>query len=157
MEEKMLQEELLDAWLGLSSVISNHRLVSGFSFNEAFVLNLLYKRYVSGDYLGLTATQLCSKTGILKSQMNGILTALEKQNLIFRQRSQTDRRQIHVAINPEYLDQYFECHEQVLKKVEALIHKVGREDGEKAVKMLNHLSGCFREVLEEEQICQCES
>ena len=35
-----LSEELLTAWLRLSSVINNQRLVAGLSFNEAVVCNL---------------------------------------------------------------------------------------------------------------------
>ena len=36
-----LNEELLSAWLRLSSAIDNQRLVKGLSFNEALVCNLL--------------------------------------------------------------------------------------------------------------------
>ena len=36
-----ISEELLSAWLRLSSVINNQRLVTGLSFNHALVCNLL--------------------------------------------------------------------------------------------------------------------
>lgn len=39
----MLNEELLSVWLRLSGVINNQRLVTGLSFNEALVCNLLVR------------------------------------------------------------------------------------------------------------------
>ena len=38
MECTDMREQLLDAWLNLSSTITNERLVSGFSYNEALVM-----------------------------------------------------------------------------------------------------------------------
>lgn len=148
MQDKLLTENLLDAWLRLSSVISNNRLVSGLSFNEAFVLNLLYKQYTAKKEKKLTATDLCRQTNTLKSQMNAILTSLEKKQMILRQRSSEDRRQIEVEINPESLDVFMECHERSLKLVEGVLNRVGEEEGRQAVVMLNKLASGFEAMVE---------
>lgn len=145
MRNEMLTENLLDAWLKLSSVVSNNRLVSGFSFNEAFVLNLLYKHQLGGQEKKLTATDLCRQTHILKSQMNAILTALEKKQMISRKRSDADRRQIEVELNPEGMNVFMECHERSLKLVEGVLDKLGAEEGSRAIEILNKLAKAFEE------------
>ena len=61
-----LSEELLTAWLRLTGAINNQRLVDGLSFNEAVVCGLLEREGRRGGFL--TASELCAKTGILKSQ-----------------------------------------------------------------------------------------
>lgn len=147
MQNEILTEELLDAWLKLSAVVSNNRLVSGFSFNEAFVLNLLYKHQLENQEKKLTATDLCRQTHILKSQMNAILTSLEKKQMIFRRRSETDRRQIEVEINPDKKAEFMECHERSLQFVEGVLHRVGKEDGAQAVAILNRLASAFEDLL----------
>ena len=67
----MLNEELLEAWLRLSCVIDNQRLAADFPFNEALVCGLLSQGGCR------TASELCARTRILKSQMNAILRSLE--------------------------------------------------------------------------------
>lgn len=147
MRNEMLTEELLDAWLKLSAVVSNNRLVSGLSFNEAFVLNLLYKHQLEGKEKKLTATDLCRQTHILKSQMNAILTSLEKKQMIFRYRSQEDRRQIEVEINRDKKDVFMECHERSLQFVEGVLNRIGLEEGSRAAATLNKLAGAFEDML----------
>lgn len=151
MDETMLQEQLLDAWLRLSSVISNERLVSGFSFNEAFVLNLLYKQQISGAREKLTATALCRKTRILKSQMNAILNSLERKKMILRKRSRTDRRQVEIEVNPERQEAFIQCHENSLDLVRRLLDRIGEEEGVRAVDTLNRLATGFVSVMGDEQ------
>ncbi|MDO5344711.1 MAG: helix-turn-helix domain-containing protein [Lachnospiraceae bacterium] len=149
MDEMLLQEQLLDAWLKLSAVISNDRLVSGFSFNEAFVLNLLYKQHISGAREKLTATALCRQTRILKSQMNAILNSLEQKGMILRKRSQTDKRQVEIDVNLEYGNAFIQCHAKSLKLVERLLEQIGKEEGGQAVAVLNRLADGFAAVMGE--------
>ena len=89
-----LNEELLAAWLKLSSVVNNERIVSTIPFNEAHVCNLLYRRRLEAPNDYLTATDLCGKTRILKSQMNKVLASLERRGLIERFRARDDRRKL---------------------------------------------------------------
>lgn len=149
MSERMMREQLLDAWLNLSSVVSNNRLVSSFSFNEAFVMNLLYKQRAGGEGKKLTATDLCRRTHILKSQMNGILNSLEKKQMIFRSRSLTDRRQVEVEINPAKEEEFIRCHENSLMLVGKLLDLLTPAQGQEAVTVLNRLAEGFGRVQEE--------
>lgn len=157
MKDRLIQEQLLDAWLKLSSVISNDRLVTGFSFNEAFVLNLLYKQYMSGEEKALTATDLCRQTNILKSQMNGILNSLEKKQMILRERSARDRRQVGLKVNPDHLEEFIQCHERTLQLVDHLVERISEEEGQKAAVMIDKLADAFVRVLEMKENGQCET
>ena len=99
----MLDEELLAAWLRLTTVIDNQRLAVSCAadqprlpFNEAMVCGLLYAAQASGE--SLTASGLCRRTRILKSQMNAILRSLERKGALSRRRSDGDRRQIELRL-----------------------------------------------------------
>lgn len=149
--DSLLEEQLLDAWLKVSSVIANDRLVTGFSFNEAFVMNLLYRQQCSGQGKTMTATELCRCTHILKSQMNAILNSLETQGMIFRRRSDLDKRQVEIGLNPEYLESFIDCHNKSLALVSGLLDRVGREEGQHAASLLNRMADSFEEILEEKE------
>ena len=56
MSREELNEELIAAWMELVAAVENRRVVSGLSFNEALVCNLLARR--QGGFL--TASELCA-------------------------------------------------------------------------------------------------
>ena len=58
-------EALLRAWLELAAMIWNRRMVSGMTFNEAVVSNLLLYRQQQDPAHPMTATELCEKTNLL--------------------------------------------------------------------------------------------
>lgn len=137
----MLNEELLFAWLRLGTVIDNQRLVSGFPFNEALVCGFLARAQQNGK--ALTASDLCSETRILKSQMNAILRSLEKKGLISRQQSKQDRRQIELQLLPLGYEQYVSSHQQSLALVDRLISAVGEDTIQKLIPLLLQVSQAF--------------
>ena len=110
------QEELLQAWIDMSLRIRGNRLVSGFSFNEIVVCRLLYEQQIRGEK-PLTAADLCRRMQLLKSQLNKILTSMEKQELIERVRCQNDRRKIEIRLKPGAEEIYIQAHERILKNV----------------------------------------
>ncbi len=142
-----LNEELLAAWLSLSSTIRNDRLVSTMSFNEIHVCNQLYRAQMEGDAL-LTATDLCQKTGLLKSQMNKVISALEKKEMIIRNRSTEDKRRIFIRLNTSKISVYKEEHDRILKFVDSLIGSLGEEDTKETVRLLNAIANNAKHILE---------
>lgn len=73
------RESLLDAWISLTTIINNDRLVSVLPYNEAVVCRILLQ-HVDED---ITATELCKIMNMQKSQMNHTLAAMEHKNLSF--------------------------------------------------------------------------
>ena len=133
-------ENLLDAWLRLSISINNPRLVSEITYNESLICNILYKNAHNQDGNKITATDLCKLTNILKSQMNRTLNQLEEKKLITRQRSTLDKRQVFISMNMEQCQIYEKQHAQILKILDAVINKLGIEQSQNAIYLLNEIS-----------------
>ena len=133
----MLNEELLEAWLRLSCVIDNQRLAADFPFNEALVCGLLSQGGCR------TASELCARTRILKSQMNAILRSLESQGVIARQRSQEDRRRVALRLLPAGLERYRASHRQALDTVDRLISGMGEDAAWQLLPLLRRAADAF--------------
>ena len=142
-----LNEELLSAWLRLSSVIDNQRLVKGLSFNEALVCNLLARAERVGRIL--TASDLCAQTRILKSQMNTILLSLEKHGVILRRQSQRDRRQMELILLPQGLQEYNASHANILALIDRLIETMGEEKIRQLIPLLHQVVDTFDMIQQE--------
>lgn len=140
------KEALIDAWLKETSVLINRRMVEGLSFNEAFVCNLLNRRRNAGKDSEVTATWLCSETGMLKSQMNKTLNALERKGLILRERSSEDRRKVYIHLREENIEIYHKAHSEVLEFVDRLMEQVGEEKIEEAIAILNLMADTIRKL-----------
>ena len=140
-----LSEELLAAWLRLGSVINNQRLVSALSFNEALVCGLLLQ---PGGCR--TASELCARTKILKSQMNAILLSLEKRGLVVRQQDQADRRRVEVCLTPAGIAQYQLAHRPVLAMVQRLVDSMGEEKVRQLLPLLRQAADTFEMIQQED-------
>ena len=123
MDEK-ISENLLTAWLRVSAGVRNERLVRTMTFNEVFVCNILYAETVLADKV-VTATDICVRTGMLKSQANKVLVAMEDAGLIVRARSEADRRKVILRLTDEGVSRYINEHRSVLKIMEMLTDKLG--------------------------------
>lgn len=139
-------EELLRVWLSLSAVICSRRMVSGMTFNQAVVCNyLIYQEAADPDQL-LTATDLCEKMGLLKSQMNGILDQLESKGYVIRSRSSHDRRQICLQITHQGKAAYQISHSRASALLSALVDRVGEAETAKLTKDLEHVNAVLMEL-----------
>lgn len=148
-----LDEELLAAWLQLTSVIDNQRLAAArgdrqgaLPFNEAMVCGLLARETEQP----LTASDLCSYTRILKSQMNAILCSLEQKGAISRRRSQSDRRRVELKLLPAGAALYQEGHRRFRALADRMIEEMGREQVELLIPLLRQAAGIFDTIQQEE-------
>lgn len=165
-----LDEALLDAWLALSTTVVNTRLVKELTYGESLVCNLLSRGpsteggpSVSKDCSGkgtlaadsadpipargVTATELCRKTGILKSQMNRILTSLERRGMVTRERAQNDRRCVIVTMSAEQASLYRAQHKQVIGIVHGIVDRLGPEQAAMATESLRALAAAAGQTL----------
>ena len=136
---KHLNEELLHAWLKLSTSIINNRVVSDLSYNESLVCNLLYHTYLTSPDSLLTATDLCTETNMLKSQMNRTLNSLEKKNIITRTRSSNDKRQVLVQFNLDSADTYLKQHQEILSLLDTIIDRLGIEKTQETIQLFHSI------------------
>lgn len=124
--KRLAQEDLLQAFLEMSAYIRGNRLLSNFSFNEIAICNLLYRRQQEGTPPP-TATDIGAWTKLLKSQVNHILTDMEKRGLISRKRSLDDKRIVYITLRDEALPLYLREHEHVLKIMDLIYDTMGAE------------------------------
>lgn len=144
---KDLNEEVLDAWLRLTTAISNAKLVSDMPYNEALICNLLYNSQKQQPDIPLTATDLCKTTQILKSQMNRTLQSMEDKGLIERERSTQDKRQVFLRLNtdsPAFRTQ----HAKSLKLIDSLIEKTGEDKAEKIAQLFAEIATLAQETIQ---------
>lgn len=146
-QEQASGEALLRAWLGLAAVIWSRDLVSGITYNEAIVCNLLSHRMETAPESPLTATELCEMLNIRKSQMNQILTSLERQGYISRTRSEADRRQVHLSLTPEGQDAYTASHQKASSLLAAVVERLGPETTRTLTQNLELANVTVQEVL----------
>lgn len=142
-----MNEELLNAWIRLSSVIKTDQFVSDMTYNEAVICNLLYRNLQRPDSLRLTATDLCRETGMLKSQMNRTLNDMEKRGLIARERSGKDKRRILISLNPSRIEKYERQHQKNLALVDRLLDQVGREKGQNILDLFTRIADTAQQML----------
>lgn len=130
-----INEQILNQWLELSALINNDRLVTDLTFNEAHVCNLLWRQSkCQPDYL--TPTELCAKTGMIKSLMNRTLNLLEQKDLITRIRPQENRRVVQVRFNEQQLDYFLKEHNHSISIIDSLVQYWGEEKSEQILDSL---------------------
>ena len=129
------QEELLRAWMDMAACIRGNRFLSTLSFNESFICNLLYRQHQEG-LGGMTAAELCRRTRLLKSQMNHVLSGMERKGLICRTPSQRDRRSVLISLREEALPAYLAEHGAVLEIVSQVCGQLGSQQTEALSQLL---------------------
>lgn len=140
-------ETLLRAWLGLSAVIWNRDLVSGMTYNEAVVCNLLCYQMDSDPLHPLTATDLCQRTRVQKSQMNQILSSLEDRGYLLRIRNKSDRRQVHLSLTQLGQEAYRASHQKAAALLSAVVERLGTETTETLTNNLKLANATVQELL----------
>ena len=143
-----INEKVLSAWLKLSTAICNERIVSELPYNESLVCGILHENAVDHPEEKITATDLCEKTNMQKSLMNRTLNSLEDKGLIFRKRSEKDKRQVFVSMNMENAEVYERQHKNILRVVDEIVEKVGKEKADEIISLFTLISNKAKEVMD---------
>ena len=143
-----INEKVLSAWLKLSTAICDERIVSELPYNESLVCGILHENAVEHPEEKITATDLCEKTNMQKSLMNRTLNSLEDKGLIFRKRSEKDKRQVFVSMNMENAEVYERQHKNILRVVDEIVEKVGKEKADEIISLFTLISNKAKEVID---------
>ena len=138
-------DNLLDAWLSLTSTLWNTRLVSTMTFNEAHVLGLLLRH--RDDPTPMTATALIARTHLLKSQMNKVLTTLEGKGFIARARAESDRRLVYIRLTPEGEAASRAEHADIEALLQQLVGRIGEAQALSLAEQINGLTEALSGIL----------
>lgn len=144
-KDRQDKERMLAAWLWVTTSVSQVHQLRDLRYNEALICNILMKNEIEHPGRRLTATDLCRESHILKSQMNRTLQCMEEKGIIERQRSTEDRRRVYTRLRPDSVI-YERQHDQVLDTVGAIAARVGTDNVDQIVDMLNAISEAAEEV-----------
>lgn len=142
-----LKENILKSWIRMSLSIHDERIVSNMSYNESLIFHLLYERHQQLPTQPMTATELCHVMRMQKSQMNRTLTQMEQKELIVRERSTQDKRQVFVRINFDKIVIYQEQHEQILRVIDELITMIGKDKAEDVARLFGLVADAAEKVI----------
>ena len=117
---------LLDAWMRMSVGIRGNRILKKLSFNEMLICGIVYRAELAK--IPVTATDICSRSRLLKSQVNKLLGDMEGKGLIIRQRDTADKRRILITMASGNLDIYLSEHERVMEIVSWICRELGGEE-----------------------------
>ena len=123
-------EELINAWLTVSKDIRKDKPLSNISYNEYKVLGLLYRNAYGkkkDPVLKLTATDILEETGMLKSQVNRVLTGLAGRQYISVKASKDDKRKKELSITKRGTTAYEKEHKKILELTGILYKNLGNK------------------------------
>ena len=140
MDREVLEERLLEAWIGARGMLKDSRITKTMTYNEAVVMKLVYDQY-RRDGVGRTAVSLIvKKTGMLKSLVNRTINALCAGGYLRKERGEEDARSLFVCPEKERLGDFLAVHQQSLALARSIVAVVGEEDAEAFVRMYEKLS-----------------
>ena len=114
------------AWVQMSMCIRGNRILTDMSMNEMVIYSILFRKQREGGEL-LTATELGEETRLLKSQINKILSYMERKNLIERIRSREDKRRVYIHLRADRIQTYLNEHRRVMELVRYVAGELGEE------------------------------
>lgn len=118
-------ENLLQAWLNMEMSIRGNRVLSEMSFNEMIICHILLRAQESHERL--TATDLCDRMHLLKSQMNGMLTSMEARGFVTRVKSENDHRKSYIELTATGAMEYRREHQGVVDIMQAILAEIGED------------------------------
>ena len=136
-----LAENFLDAWINFSTVLKNNRYMINMSFNEGLICHILYKeKNLNGNILGLPIKDICSKTNMLKSQVNKVINGMERKNIILKNKINEDRRLVFISLSENGLKVYQKEYRIVLENIKRLVNVLGKEKAKSAINIFYEIT-----------------
>ena len=129
-----LEEDVIGAWVRLTGLLKNTRLTDGLQYNEAIIMNIVYRKYRE-DGKGLVSFKnIVTETSMLKSLVNRTIDSLVAKELLERCDG-ADRRTTFVRPVKKNLEEFLRVHEQSLGIAQAVVSIIGKKDAETFVRI----------------------
>ena len=141
-DQKM--EDLLDAWMQMSIGIKGNRILKDFSFNEMVACRILYRAEQEGKEI--TATDLCREMRLLKSQVNKVLTDMEKRGLIYKHRDEQDKRRVFIRMREEGRPVYLAEHAHVMSLIGLICDRLEEQEVDILIEKMGKVVAAMEEI-----------
>ncbi len=132
-------EKLLQSWVTLSGIIKNSRITKGLQYNEAIVMNVIFKRFTEDGEGVVSIKEITQKTRMLKSLVNRTVNSLIKKGFVNRCESTGDKRLVYVKCEKEKLDTFLKVHNGSLAHAGNIIDIIGDEDTQAFIRIVNKI------------------
>lgn len=149
MKKTEINEMLLSSWLGLSAAVRNDRMVKSMSFNEIFVCNILSNAPTD---IEVSAGDIAVKTGMLKSQVNRVLTDLENKGFISRCGCAADKRKTLLTLTKAGKEAYQKEHGDILLILDNLRKRLGDEEITRATLMFGQIAEAMQDINKQKEL-----
>lgn len=133
-------------YTNILGLLDQHIIDSGYSLTEARILFEISKTETC------TANQLCSVLDIDRSYMSKIINKFEKKELISRQVSSTDNRNIEIHMTEKGMAVFHDLNNRANKQIEDLISKLESEDCEKLINSIRIVKKYFTKATKDLKI-----
>lgn len=140
MQSQELQEQVLSAWIGISSMLKESRMMKEMTYNEAIIMKLVYDQYKTDGRGRISVQYILKQTNMLKSLANRTINSLCVQGYLKKERSSTDARQLFVRPVLERIPDFLAVHEHSLEVVRHVIKIIGEENAKSFADSYRRLS-----------------
>lgn len=131
-ENRELLENLIVSWIRLTGVLKNTRITKNMIYNEAIIMNLVYRRYRE-DGKGLVSfKEIVAETGMLKSLVNRTIEGLVQKGSLARSDGEDKRT---TFVRPLDLSEYEAEHQKTLAMVEGIVKEIGEDDARAFIRL----------------------
>lgn len=136
-----LNEDLLGAWMEVSSVINNERVSARIPYNVASILRYLTRTQADN----VTASELCAELRMQKSQMNRTLQYMEDHGMITRERAESDKRCVYIRLHDDCLEDFLSQHDAVIRYIGGVTEALGEEKTRQLITLIGEVIHIIKE------------
>lgn len=133
------EENLLEAWVSLSSILKNNRITKGLMYNESIIMLLAYRKYQTSEEKKISLKEIIHTTNMQKSLVNRTVNALIDKNLLERVKSEGDKRIQYVQCVKENIETFLMVHKESLHIVSEIVSIIGEKDTDTFISIVNKL------------------
>lgn len=136
-------EEVITAWISLTSIIKNNRIMKEYGYNESITLNLVYQAYKKGEDIYLQ--EIIRKTKMLKSLTNRTINRLIEKGFVYRKKDANSNRQM-ICFVPAKENDYLVMHKSTLNKVNKILEILGEKDALDFIRISQKITNSYNEL-----------
>lgn len=144
-----VSQKLIDAMMRFRTLQHHHRPVGGLRQSEFWMLATLKKAELSNER-GMRVSDLAENLDVATPTATQMVIRLEHAGYLERQRSQKDKRIVHVVLTKKGLEYMENAHKQFIGRFEAVVEHLGEEDSELLAGLLNRITGFLKEYRQTE-------
>jgi len=130
----MVEEELLKAYISMTTSIKENKLLKSFTFNEVIIMNTLYQNNGSLEF-----KELVIKTKMMKSLVNRTISSMVKKEYVMTNVPTSDKRKLIISINKGNKI-YEQEHLRMIQTLSFIRNKYSEEDLNKFILMMDEIS-----------------